>query len=271
MENMVYCNNCGRMGHQYHQCKLPITSYGIITFKKTENNGIEYLLIRRKDTLGYVDFIRGKYPQTNIQHISNMLREMTVDEKGKLCNEDFKTLWNNLWGTNSKTGGYQRIEERSSAEKLNNLREGIRVLNRKTNEYVVINLEDLLKNTNTNWTEPEWGFPKGRRNHLELDIECALREWEEETGYTRNDIDLVQNLAPFEETFTGSNYKSYKHKYYLGLYVGNDTNNPQFDTTEVGKLEWKSFDESKLSIRPYNIEKIRLLEKVHAIITTYNI
>ena len=26
------------------------------------------------------------------------------------------------------------------------------------------------------------GFPKRRRNHLELDIECALQEWEEETG-----------------------------------------------------------------------------------------
>ena len=32
MSDMLYCNNCGKQGHQYHQCKLPITSYGIICF-----------------------------------------------------------------------------------------------------------------------------------------------------------------------------------------------------------------------------------------------
>ena len=116
MENMVYCNNCGRMGHQYHQCKLPITSYGIITFRINKKCEIEYLLIRRKDTLGYVDFIRGKYPQNNIQHISNMLCEMTIDEKKNLYELEFKELWNNLWGVNPKNGGYQRIEEKTSSE-----------------------------------------------------------------------------------------------------------------------------------------------------------
>tara|TARA_Y100000748_G_scaffold303727_1_gene309855 strand:+ start:1537 stop:2352 length:816 start_codon:yes stop_codon:yes gene_type:complete len=269
MDNMVYCNNCGRLGHQYHQCKLPITSYGIITFRINEGNKIEYLLIRRKDTLGYVDFIRGKYPQNNIEHISNMLKEMTIDEKKNLCKEDFKKLWNNLWGTNSKMGGYQRIEERTSSEKLNNLKSGINILNRKTKECNVICLDELIKKVNTSWIEPEWGFPKGRRNHLELDIECALREWEEETGYLRDDIDMIQNLAPFEETFTGSNYKSYKHKYYVGHYVGNNTCELCYDKTEVGKLEWKTYNDAMLAIRPYNIEKKRLLEKIHQIITTY--
>ena len=269
MENMVYCNNCGRMGHQYHQCKLPITSYGIITFRINKKCEIEYLLIRRKDTLGYVDFIRGKYPQNNIQHISNMLCEMTIDEKKNLYELEFKELWNNLWGVNPKNGGYQRIEEKTSSEKLDNLKNGIKILDRNTNKEITMTLNDLIKKTNTNWTEPEWGFPKGRRNHLELDLDCALREWEEETGYKRENLDLIQNLAPFEETFTGSNYKSYKHKYYVGFYQGNDVNLLNYDKTEIGKLSWKSYSESLSLIRPYNIEKKRILEKIHQIITTY--
>ena len=269
MDNMIYCNNCGRIGHQYHQCKLPITSYGIITYRVVNDNKIEYLLIRRKDTLGYVDFIRGKYPINNLQHILNMIKEMTTEEKNNLCNEDFKKLWNNLWGTNSKSGGFQRIEEKTSSEKLRNLKEGIKMLDKDTNTYNLITLEDMIKKANTYWSEPEWGFPKGRRNHLELDIECALREWEEETGYKRNNIDLIQNLAPFEETFTGSNYKSYKHKYYIAHYVGDYVSDCNYDKTEVGKMEWKSYDDSKSSIRPYNIEKIKLLDKIHQIITTY--
>jgi len=54
------CNNCGKQGHQFHQCKLPITSYGIILFRYSEK-GIQYLMLRRKNSFGYIDFIRGKY------------------------------------------------------------------------------------------------------------------------------------------------------------------------------------------------------------------
>ena len=59
------CNNCGKQGHQFHQCKLPITSYGIILFRSS-TNGIEFLMLRRKNSFGYIDFIRGKYVQNNI-------------------------------------------------------------------------------------------------------------------------------------------------------------------------------------------------------------
>ena len=42
-----------------------------------------------------------------------------------------------------------------------------------------------------------------------------MREFEEETGFSRNDLIILKNVGYFEETFTGSNLKSYKHKYYL--------------------------------------------------------
>ena len=63
-----YCNNCGKNGHLYHQCKLPITSLGIIAFRINDNQ-IQYLMIRRKDTLGYIDFMRGKYSVFNKDYI----------------------------------------------------------------------------------------------------------------------------------------------------------------------------------------------------------
>ena len=59
-----YCNNCGKTGHLFHNCKIPITSLGVIAFRS--NKGIiEYLMIRRKETLGYIDFMRGKYQLTD--------------------------------------------------------------------------------------------------------------------------------------------------------------------------------------------------------------
>ena len=60
-----FCNNCGKLGHLFHQCKNPITSICIIVFNNDDNDNIRYLMIRRKDSLGYVDFMRGKYPIFN--------------------------------------------------------------------------------------------------------------------------------------------------------------------------------------------------------------
>ena len=74
------CNNCGKQGHLFHQCKLPITSYGIILFRST-SNGLQYLMIRRKDSFGYIDFIRGKYVQNNLEHLKSIFNEMSVVEK----------------------------------------------------------------------------------------------------------------------------------------------------------------------------------------------
>ena len=51
------CNNCGKTGHSFHHCKLPITSYGIILFTYQENK-LKFLMIRRKTPLD-IDFIRG--------------------------------------------------------------------------------------------------------------------------------------------------------------------------------------------------------------------
>jgi hypothetical protein len=56
-----YCNNCSTSGHTFNACKFPITSVGIIAFRYNDKQVLEYLLIRRKDTIGYIEFIRGKY------------------------------------------------------------------------------------------------------------------------------------------------------------------------------------------------------------------
>jgi hypothetical protein len=86
-----YCNNCGKQGHLYHQCKIPITSVGLITFR-INNNSVQYLMICRKDTLGYIDFMRGKYSVYNKNYIINMIKQMTNEEKVALKTKSFDEL-----------------------------------------------------------------------------------------------------------------------------------------------------------------------------------
>ena len=96
-KNTNICNNCGKQGHSFHQCKLPITSYGVIVFRSSIA-GIQLLMIRRKDSFGYIDFIRGKYSPYNIYQIQNIVNEMSISEKERILLEPFDTLWMEMWG-----------------------------------------------------------------------------------------------------------------------------------------------------------------------------
>ena len=263
MKENIFCNNCGKSGHLFHHCKYPITSLGIIVFNNDDINNIKYLMIRRKDSLGFVDFIRGKYPIYNKRYIQNLLDEMTYKEIQNILELPFEKLWIELWGDINNNS--YKVEEKISKDKFNQLKKGIYLDN---NYY---NLHTLIKEVKNKWLEPEWGFPKGRRNYQERDLECALREFEEETGYSKNDLKLISNISSFEETFTGSNYKSYKHKYFLGYMKKEIKPINNFQKSEVSKIEWLSLEESIQKIRPHCFEKIKILQNIHSIFLNKNI
>ena len=330
--NENFCNNCGKPGHIFVQCKIPITSYGIIAFRYNKDNETEFLMIRRKDTLGFIDFMRGKYLVQNKHYIMNMLNQMTKAEKELLKKGDFNELWKYLWGENIISNKY-KSEENTSKEKYNMLYYGILI----KNDYFTLNTLIEQSNKEYNWEEPEWGFPKGRRNYQEKDYDCAIREFIEETGYRftplrisnahiaqpytiqkettpfcdilnaqrckNNNIHLrqgimlekrnmnncndthegspntnlrryknIQNIIPFEEIFIGSNYKSYKHKYYLMFFDFQESltiNN--FEKSEVSKMEWKKYEDCMNFIRPYNLEKKRVITNIFNCLKKYKL
>lgn len=263
MSKNSICNNCGKQGHQFHQCKLPITSYGIILFRSS-NKGIQYLMIRRKDSFGYIDFIRGKYVLNNIEQLKNIFNEMSILERDKINTFEFETLWKMMWG-NTNIGNQYKGEELASQKKFDTLKNGI-LLNGE-----LVTLKQLLNESTTKWKETEWEFPKGRRNYQEKDLDCAIREFEEETGLSKKDLNIIENIIPFEEVFIGSNYKSYKHKYYLAYTENNCDILQNFQQTEVSKIEWKTLDECLISIRPYNLEKKQLIININQLLLTYRL
>jgi len=254
--NKYTCNNCGKHGHVFYQCKLPITSYGLITFRRVEGK-IQYLMIRRRNSFGFIEFIRGKYTQYNEKHIQLIFDEMSVCEKTQILNETFDQLWETMWGDLNIL--QYKSEKVGAVLKFNAIKSGI----------YNITINSLVENSSTNWSEPEWEFPKGRRNYLEKDLDCAMREFAEETGYSSDKIEIVGNLFPFEEIYVGSNHKSYKHKYYLAYMKDTESALDDFQKTEVSKLEWKTLDECLGSIRPYNLDKKKLIIQINELIKTH--
>ena len=242
----LICNNCGKYGHLFYICKIPITSIGVIAFRRVEHE-IQYLMIRRKDTLGYIDFMRGKFDLKQKQYIMNMILQMTKTEKNNLLQK------------------YTMVKEKKGT--IPHIRERIlELINGYTNELgEFYDLQSLIVESRlySDWDEPEWGFPKGRRNPQENDYDCAVREFSEETGYSTNVLTNVRNIVPLEETFTGSNYNSYRHKYYLmNISYENSIAAHKFQKSEVSGMGWWPLSTCLEKIRPYNLEKIQVIKNI---------
>jgi hypothetical protein len=253
-----YCNNCGTVGHSFSNCKYPITSVGIIAYRINPEKVIEYLMICRKDTIGFIEFMRGKYAINNKSYIRNLISEMTLDERNRLLTCDFDKLWYNLWG--NCISNQFRNEEKNARDKFESLKLGF---------SPTFTLKTIINELKSTWTDPEWGFPKGRHNNLEKDLTCGLREFEEETGYPSHSVKVIQNILPYEEIFTGSNYKSYKHKYYVGQIDVLQKPHKRYQETEISKIEWCTYERAIELIRPYNLEKLSVLEKVNKVLSKY--
>jgi 8-oxo-dGTP pyrophosphatase MutT (NUDIX family) len=276
MENyrIQHCTNCGLSGHVFRNCLSPVTSYGIIAIRYLNDNyttslysknnihntcsdSIQFLLIQRKDSLAFVEFIRGKYNSSDNEYIIRLLKGMTQSERDKLLTNTFEELWNSVWGENSASKSHKNDYD----------------ISEKKYSTIKHELSELIKHNPSKWTEPEWGFPKGRRNPHETDINCAAREFQEETGLKRSEFNIIQNTIPISETFFGSNHVHYCHKYYIAICnksteVKMNSNN-QHMIREIGAIKWCSLDEAITKIRPDNVEKREILLKAGKIMRNF--
>lgn len=280
------CTNCNEPGHTYKHCLAPVNSYGIIAFRIKDpvwtlqsslkaNNGkshngidsfstnIEFLLIKRKDSLRFVDFVRGKYNISDETYLKQLLSNMTVSERELLRTTTFDDLWKHVWGSASVR--HYKNDYETSCEKFKAIQAS------ESGKQSI--LHRLLDETTTVWNEPEWGFPKGRRNPRESDEECSIREFEEETGIMRGQFKIIKNIEPLVESFYGDNGVNYCHKYLLAQmhpsveFAAIDSN-PHM-VREIGDIKWFSIDDALSHIRSENVEKREILLRVSGILRNY--
>ena len=300
INNYPPCTNCGITGHSYRNCLAPVNSYGLIAFRiknkewtaskelmnpklitGMENAQIEFLLIQRKDSLRFVDFTRGKYLVDDKEYLSQMFSNMTNKEREFIQKVSFDELWKHVWGHQGGSSQQQQqqqqqkdilgtIERQPKSNHKSDYEQSKNKFNKLKEEGII---EELLSKTESTWDTPEWGFPKGRRNPHESDIESAIREFQEETGLTPLDFDVISNMEPLTETFYGDNKIHYCHTYYLAqckpdVNIIFDTSNPHM-VKEIGDIAWCSLEESLKRIRSENIEKREILLRASAILRNY--
>ena len=103
-------------------------------------NNIKFLLIQRRHSIGFMDFIRGKYKIDNIEQINSLFQYMHQNEINLIKTLEFEDLWKEIWN-NDETKINLKKDFTIAKEKFIEL---------KTSTKLDLNLEFYLNNIEQN-------------------------------------------------------------------------------------------------------------------------
>jgi 8-oxo-dGTP pyrophosphatase MutT (NUDIX family) len=198
-----------------------------------------------------MEFIRGKYDPLDTAYVKRQISNMTGLEQKFIVTESFETLWSKLWGASRDTDS----PEFEAAK----------------NKFYILDRRKLVLESPSPFSEPEWGFPKGRRMRGESDVQCGIREFLEETNIPKEAYTVREDLV-FNESFKGTNNISYKHVYYVAILNDSKLIHLEQKLTplqrrEVSCVSWKTLTECKNITRPHYVERKKMITELERIIS----
>lgn len=164
-------------------------SWGIACFHKFKD-GLKLLVVNKRATYAYSWFVRGKYPSVDFKSLRVLFDQFTADEKYTLLSMKFDLIWYRAYSSSM-----YRNEYLLAARRFNNAfctESGKKLLYRLINETKV--------------SSGIWELPKGRANDGENGIDCATREFTEETAIPRESISIISDTKiMYNTTSAGGN------------------------------------------------------------------
>ena len=299
-----YCSNCGGP-HGYRECPHPITSYGIIAFRILDSNSdfsypddiqdqltskgevvisskkektlsLQYMLIQRKHSIGCTDLLRGKFHPDKKQQLSVLFSDLTPQERQRIRYITSTPNFGHYSGSGYSGSGYSGSGYSGSGyyNSFQNLNDSFYTKTYKQRSKLSkLDIEKLLEEFPARYKTPEWGFPKGRKNRgEESDLDCAKREFMEETGFNPDHFVIKPELGVFQEVYQASNKVVYCHKYYIAQ-IKKDAPPPSISpsrieqSSEVGNLSWFFYPDAMKILRHTRIAKKGELSKVNKMLT----
>jgi 8-oxo-dGTP pyrophosphatase MutT (NUDIX family) len=239
-------------------------------------SNIRFMMVSRRFSLGFVDFIRGKYEFNKVESICRLFVQMYTKEIDLIKNNDYDDLLVMFVNKHNEPREeiLNRMREGRYAAEYSAARIKFEILKGKNfdSEKIPQNLDFYIEHVKPLWgSTPEWGFPKGRRdNKTEENISCACREFEEETGLKTNDYAILNRIEPIEESLTGTNNQCYKHIYYVSTTRSEIIyDQRKFDDHEIGEVGWFTFDEAISKIRPYHESKKNVIINIYTFLVKH--
>lgn len=254
-----YCTNCGDMTHPSKECKEPIMSCGIILYRRLPNHTFQYLMICRRNTIGLVEIIRGRYDVSNVDYIRSLVNVMSQQEIDWVKTATFDELWKIVWREHADNF----LKEKKASE----------------DKYVQIYplMLETINAIRVSYKDPEWGFPKGRRNYKESHKMAAIRELKEETSITPNFYRL-HNEPMFEESYVSYDGKHYKNIYYIAqlhhyfnLNEVMRVHHIRTTSYEISEMKLFTLNECLSYIRDYSVEKKTMIMEINHYLQNVNV
>jgi len=212
-----------------------IKSYGILCLREYQDGLYESLLVQRRCTQHFSAFVLGKYGDKDLMELFN---NMTIEEKRLIALFNFSLIWNRLmYGNATCYETYcKKFDDTFSNKKQS--------------------LLQMLSFSKTG--EKQWEVPKGRRKNGESPKDCAIREFGEETGITKNQYYLLDKSITTSTTH--QNY-IYQQVFYIAI-----MNNIKFEPSlkiipneqmnEISDVKWFSLQKLKL-LELYNSSTLK--------------
>ena len=184
--------------------------YGIIAPRYNENNELEILLIRRRYTVQMCDFLFGGNEKITQTYLEKLSKNLTNSERFTILYKSFENIWDEIFDKNEILKS-KRLRKRKLWRK--------KFIKRRLNKIrSSLCYKNIIKKYYNNYFEQEWEFPKGKRKtNKEKYVNCALREFSEETCINKKNVNLYDpNSISIIEDYIGTNNINYVNTYYLG-------------------------------------------------------
>jgi 8-oxo-dGTP pyrophosphatase MutT (NUDIX family) len=234
--------------------KIVKRSYGMLLFRKNPSTAqVELLLIQKRCTYAYSDFVNGRYSK-NDNSILNLLNYMTREEKIVILSLNFNYMWYHCYMYTSQlldehcetNFGFMKKKKKFTRMFVADGGRRIRSLINKSRSKMRI-----------------WDLPKGRKEQDEYDVNCAIREIKEEVDLGPKKYKFLWNMKPMHFTHEDCGVRYYC-KFYIGVVTcpkvsRNDIKlnllNPH-QTMEILSSKWVTKFEASLLLNKFVFQKV---------------
>lgn len=245
-------------------------------------NKLEILLIKKRYSYSFVAFVFGQYNKKDEKKLKMLFNGMTMQEKIDILSLKFDMLWYRIWIEFPETVLYEQenkndknimdIWKRSYKQKalsnyvpynfnsLSKLDFYIKKKNKFESSFLTDNgkrLRSLIAGTKNN--ELIWEIPKGRKNRRETTLDCAIREFKEETDVGIDSYNIMFDIKPIVESFVSLN-TTYVHNYFIAytskLVDPEVSFGSRHQISEVSDIKWVSMNEIKFVDNTGRLQKL---------------
>ena len=231
--------------------------WGVIgTYLDRHSNDLFFLFVQRRYSIGYTEILLGNYSPGDAALVQRLIEDATLEERSKILTSSFRSMYLEFWG---ELDQHHQYKYRHAKHKFHLLRRGLW----KASTSTFHSWQGFVSNAVSEFTTPAIEFPKGRKTAPgESDLDCAIREFGEETACLPTSYELLDSVSPIEESFVGMNGKTFQHQFYLARFRQKDVVEKR-QNAEIGAVYWLTYQEGLTRTRPHEHSKRNLLTLVN--------